>query len=598
MIIAVVVFLLVIAAAIPGVMGWRAGAALQARIDELTAAGEPMTVAAMFPPVDMDDTNGYVELRQAMALIDDESPASARVDLVPQDLDLPLTSIERAMLIDVNAERAAAVPLIEKAAKKPLCLVDLQRPDPAFMTQMLDLTRLRTLATTIRYQALIAYDAGRHDEAVRQAQLLETVARGAESHGAIVAYLIGVGCRSMQADLLAAFAPELKIGDAAGSVPPKALRRVIIDLLDESVEALEVRNAWRAERVMNLQLLMGVDAGRYSFGGMTSSGPTGSNPPKTSGDPFYQRYVSRPMLRGSALTCINNATANIAALQLPDWPSASAQVDLAAADIVANPNAARNRLAKLLLPSNKRVVEAHYRVLADRRLAAISLAIRWFEVDHGALPESLEKLVPQYLSAVPLDPMAANRGFIYRTAGSDPIVYSVGPDGRDDAGDESAVYKDLPAATWKQPDRVNHLRRQPRVLSPEVQAMLKLGIDSPLGELPAPAFTPIEAGRFDAVTIPDMHALKWFKVTGGPKTMRNSIEAYYRFDVADPVDGAGLTAEETSKPYCQGEFADDAGVWRFTFFQGLHLILVRPDGKAGAFICGTPIGMPREPRAN
>lgn len=82
-----------------------------------------------------------------------------------------------------------------------------------------------------------------------------------------------------------------------------------------------------------------------------------------------------------------------------------------------------------------RLLFPFYRMLATRRMAAVALAIRLYEIDHGERPMVLEELVPGYLPAVPLDPFApSERPIQYRREGPHPRLYCVGPDGVDDGG--------------------------------------------------------------------------------------------------------------------------------------------------------------------
>ena len=92
---------------------------------------------------------------------------------------------------------------------------------------------------------------------------------------------------------------------------------------------------------------------------------------------------------------------------------------------------------------------------ARNRMAAVALAMRLYELAHGRLPAKLDDLVPDYLTQLPADPFAADgRPIAYEpkaVARSDesydrrtgmfiavdlgpphPVLYSVGPDGRDD----------------------------------------------------------------------------------------------------------------------------------------------------------------------
>jgi hypothetical protein len=67
------------------------------------------------------------------------------------------------------------------------------------------------------------------------------------------------------------------------------------------------------------------------------------------------------------------------------------------------------------------------------RMLSIDLALRAYRADRGEWPEKLEQLVPQYLNAIPLDPMSGE-SYVYRAAEPEFVLYSVGSDGRDDGG--------------------------------------------------------------------------------------------------------------------------------------------------------------------
>ena len=70
---------------------------------------------------------------------------------------------------------------------------------------------------------------------------------------------------------------------------------------------------------------------------------------------------------------------------------------------------------------------------ACRRLSVTGLAMHRHRARHGRFPEALEKLVPEFLQAVPVDPFdGASIRFRPETHGS--TLYSVGPDGVDGGG--------------------------------------------------------------------------------------------------------------------------------------------------------------------
>lgn len=73
------------------------------------------------------------------------------------------------------------------------------------------------------------------------------------------------------------------------------------------------------------------------------------------------------------------------------------------------------------------VQDAHWRITELR------LATRAYEQQRGAPPPSLEALVPGYLPAVTQDPFAT-KSLVYRQTPAGALIYSRGPDGRDDGG--------------------------------------------------------------------------------------------------------------------------------------------------------------------
>jgi len=78
---------------------------------------------------------------------------------------------------------------------------------------------------------------------------------------------------------------------------------------------------------------------------------------------------------------------------------------------------------------------SHSAVVAEayRRLTLVALAVYEYRQQHGDLPETLEALCPDYLEALPSDPMTdGSLGFVRQ--GDAPRIYSAGLDGVDNNG--------------------------------------------------------------------------------------------------------------------------------------------------------------------
>jgi hypothetical protein len=67
-------------------------------------------------------------------------------------------------------------------------------------------------------------------------------------------------------------------------------------------------------------------------------------------------------------------------------------------------------------------------------LLTATLALRAYRLDHGGYPGSLTDLVPSYLKRIPDDPFALKWPLRYKQGGARYVLYSVGPDGKDDGG--------------------------------------------------------------------------------------------------------------------------------------------------------------------
>ena len=87
-------------------------------------------------------------------------------------------------------------------------------------------------------------------------------------------------------------------------------------------------------------------------------------------------------------------------------------------------------------------------------LLELKLALHAYRLEHGAYPVKITALVPGYLKAIPDDPFALKGPMQYKLKGSSYVLYSVGPDGKDDGGKPSAD-----GQPWKypQPQPINPL---------------------------------------------------------------------------------------------------------------------------------------------
>jgi hypothetical protein len=121
---------------------------------------------------------------------------------------------------------------------------------------------------------------------------------------------------------------------------------------------------------------------------------------------------------------------------------------------------------RILLTGMNRLGEAYRRRHTCVRCMATTLTVERYRLVHGIWPDSLDKLVPEFLAAVPLDPWDGSP-LRYRRLGDGVVIYSLGVDLVDNGGvldrDNSAKPGvDIGYRLWD----VKHRRQPPHPVAP------------------------------------------------------------------------------------------------------------------------------------
>ncbi len=105
-------------------------------------------------------------------------------------------------------------------------------------------------------------------------------------------------------------------------------------------------------------------------------------------------------------------------------------------------------LAAQLLPVFVKVFPKAAQRQAQVDATRLAFALRLYRLDHGDYPSSLNTLAPEYLKHVPLDPFS-HQPFIYKREGKGFVVYSVGPNFRNDGGTVNEKKPDNGDIVWR-----------------------------------------------------------------------------------------------------------------------------------------------------
>jgi hypothetical protein len=92
-------------------------------------------------------------------------------------------------------------------------------------------------------------------------------------------------------------------------------------------------------------------------------------------------------------------------------------------------------LSMMAIPNCSKAGDTAMRVETERQLTIAAIALKRFHFKRGGFPQNLETMVPEFLPAVPYDPMGGAPLFYSFQSGGDFLLYSVGIDGLDDGGD-------------------------------------------------------------------------------------------------------------------------------------------------------------------
>ena len=99
----------------------------------------------------------------------------------------------------------------------------------------------------------------------------------------------------------------------------------------------------------------------------------------------------------------------------------------------------RLRLTAMIVPNLSRAMDTAVQNETQCRLTVTAIAIKRYELKHGSPPAELSALVPEFLAAVPIDPMSGKALRYALKAGAGFALYSTGLDGIDNGGDAAAV---------------------------------------------------------------------------------------------------------------------------------------------------------------
>lgn len=391
--------------------------------------GEPILPGDFSRPLPDPKTDASADIEAAVSLANTSAPAWTEFE--KHDLETyrgPLTDTQKKV---VNAFETQIGPMIQRldaASGKQTARPPITMMSPVVTMPLPMLNSCRLLSTSLMGKAIAEHDRGEDALALRRLEENMLVGKYADSYPWIVGHLVAVAVHTRGSLLAQQLAPTLQLGTQPGQARPEDFHRLIDAFLNEEGWENAFRRSMQGERMFQVDFIDDMaHAGKAA--GLISMPMARMNP--------AIRYLLTPITYANGDRMLTYMNSIIAVNLKNNWPATAAKMPT----IVPTANVTRYYyfISESISPSLNRVAETHFRALADRRIAAIALAVRWYALEHnGKLPATLQELVPTYLPSVPLDPMSIeDHPFGYRGERITPMVYSVGADGKDDGGDET-----------------------------------------------------------------------------------------------------------------------------------------------------------------
>lgn len=408
----------VLLAAVSFIVWQRAGANRIARqLDGIRAKGEPITAAELDAyyagaPEGEDPTELWLA---AIAVLDSPTFHAEAKDLPVVDINadkVPPPGQEWPQLEEASqllARYTSAMETLHEAANMPRPARFDLRFELGINMQLPHVQSLRGGARALDLEARVRAHRGDARGTADSIRAILAVSRCLENEPVLVSQLVGVAFHGVAVNTLKELLPHLDLSD-------DELRG-----LQLAIRATDFRQRHRraliGERAIGFEILTHPESLR---GVGVPSTPVVGNDDRA----LYLDLVTRLINASDRSWVESRVEGKKVAREMEEKHSSPV-------------GRVRYQATLLFLPAVEMVASASARASATQATADTALAVRRYELKHGAQPRQLVDLVPEYLPAIPADPFDGQP--LRMVVGDKSVrIYSIGEDLRDDGGLESA----------------------------------------------------------------------------------------------------------------------------------------------------------------
>jgi hypothetical protein len=321
---------------------------------------------------------------------------------------------------------AATLDLVRRAADRDACRFVRDWTRPSLDMLLPEVQALRTEGRLLALAARQAAADGRGGDALADVVRIGRLGRHAAAEPILISALVGMALNSIALETLADVLPTLTAADL-----PALESATVHDLISQPPT---LTRAVFGEEAFGLSMFAGFADNTLGARQLVQAVATGGEfpMPAAAGDfgPGFRVFFLPADLAGYRQ--LMHRYQQLAARQPPpDYAEARREADAIERDITSRPPGV---LTRLIVPSIGSVFRSRLRADALRRSAVVLVAATKHRLRKGALPESLDELVPDDMPRVPRDPFAEGKPLVLKQTDAAVVAYSVGPDGADDGG--------------------------------------------------------------------------------------------------------------------------------------------------------------------
>ena len=407
---------------------------LEEELQKLRDAGIPTTLKELAPPEIPDSENAALVYQKVFDLMeknkDDIETLKSMYYSRPTEHTSRYSNIPEwskwsdeqkklfPSLIEKNREIFS---LLKKATSMPKCRFPIEyKKGPAISVP--HLSKLRNCAYLLAIKATIEVKRGKTEDALNICLIGLKLAKSLSNEPSFLSQLVRIG--SIEEKIIL---PSLEGILNKGGASTGLYRKMLREILEErkcNVTSLGLKGEACGIIVLFEEFRKNLDAG------VSMIFIPYKEKEKLRLDKIVRKY--RPFAEDDEIFCIRTISEMISLSKQPYWQIRD-KLRRIQANIEYRLPEEKNLITKLSLKSCFLFYAYEARSDAILGAAEIGIANRIYKQKYGRYVDSLNQLVPDILSSLPLDPFTG-KDFIYRREGKGFILYSVGENLKDDGG--------------------------------------------------------------------------------------------------------------------------------------------------------------------